>query len=172
MINLTISGGDSLEFQANVAGVLAMFGAAAPQTVAVRNEPKSLEELTPAPKAKPARAKAAATAAEPGAALEPAPTPEDLEMQRELNAPVEKAPATAATLVDAGTGKPAAQTAMPEEPAIKMTVDDVKRDAAKLVQKDINKLKELLAKYNAANVALVPPAQLGDFAADVRAALA
>ena len=91
-------------------------------------------------------------------------------MQRELNAPVEKAPAIASQVVDAGTGKPVGADT-PGEEAKPMTAADVRAAAAKLAAKDTPALAALLKKYNAPSLSAVPPESLGDFAGDVLEAL-
>lgn len=114
----------------------------------------------------------------PTAKKAPAPEPtvdeelsaEDIEMQRELNASVEKAPAIASQVVDAGTGKPVGADTSTEE-AKPMTAADVRAAAAKLAAKNTPALAALLKKYNAGSLSAVPPESLGDFAGDVLEAL-
>ena len=118
-----------------------------------------------AAKAKPTAKKA--PAAEP---VDEELSAEDIEMQRELNAPVEKAPAIASQVVDAGTGKPVGADT-PGEEAKPMTAADVRAAAAKLAAKDTPALAALLKKYNAPSLSAVPPESLGDFAGDVLEAL-
>lgn len=115
----------------------------------------------------------------PRKAAEPQPEPEpvnqrpigaeDAALQAELNAPVDPMPATAAAVVDAGTGQPIATAGgVPKsEPPLQMTFDDVKLAAGKLAAKDMTKLAALLKKYGAANLSGVPKDKLGDFAMDV-----
>ena len=52
-----------------------------------------------------------------------------------------------------------------------MTFDDVKVAAAKLVAKDTPGFSKILEKYGAPSLSGVPKDKLGDFAADVLAAL-
>lgn len=95
---------------------------------------------------------------------------EDRQVLADLKAPADPMPATAKTVVDAGTGQPA-PAATDETPVVKMTPAEVKSMAARLVAKDTAKLGEILTKYGATKISEVKPEQLGDFASDVIEAL-
>lgn len=114
-------------------------------------------ENTPAEPTKPAARKPAAKKAEPVAVDE---------TDRELLAAVEPAPATANSIVDAGTGQPAA--AQPTQ----MTIEDVKVAATKLAGVDMPTLSQLITKHGGDKLSTIPPQNLGDFASDVLEALA
>lgn len=101
--------------------------------------------------------------AKPAPKAAPAPQPVADEVDAELLAPAPPAPATAASIVDAGTGQPIAAPT-------KMTFDDVKVAAAKLAAMDTPKLKELILKYGGTNLSSIPKENLGSFAEDVLAA--
>lgn len=165
MIKITIEAERAEDARADILTLAGMMGNAV-----VADTSGTLE----APKAEPEKpARAPRKAATPAAATPAASPPAD-ETDRELLEEVPPAPATSAQVVDAGTGQPvvpAAEQVVDAEPVKQMTVEDVQKAAAQLVQKDIEQLKALLKKYDAANVKAVKPAQLGDFAADVLAAL-
>lgn len=135
-------------------------------------------ETTPAAEApKPARKAKASPAPQPeaetGAVEDTDGGGDDAALAAELLAPAEPQPEGSKAIVDAGTGAPADTKAKAKDDApIKMTFDDVKTAAAKLVAKDQAKLAEILKKYDAANLSGVPKDKLGDFASDVMEALA
>ena len=144
MFKITIEGATMEQVTAQIASLYAMS----------QQQPVLTEE--PAPKAKPAARKAAT----------PEPVAED-QVDTELLEILEPAPNTANTVVDAGTGKPVAAP----EPVKQMTFDDVKVAAAKLAQQDTPALKALIEKYGGTNLSSIPKEKLGDFAADVLAAV-
>jgi hypothetical protein len=118
-------------------------------------------DAQPAPK--PRKSKEQPVAEEPAADEGDALSGEDAALEADLKAPVEPAPETSKTIVDAGTGEPA-------QP-IKMTMDDVRAAAAKLAAQDTPKLGKILESYGAAKLSEVPKEKLGDFASDVMEAL-
>ncbi len=148
MFKITIEGATMEQVTAQIASLYAM----------------SQQEPAPAPKAM--RKPPKAVEPEPVTASDIAPTQSDA-VDAELLEILEPAPNTANTVVDAGTGKPVAAP----EPVKQMTFDDVKVAAAKLAQQDTPALKALIEKYGGTNLSSIPKEKLGDFAADVLAAV-
>jgi len=153
MFKITIEGATMEQVTAQIASLYAMSQQAqvltetpAPKTT-MRKPPKAIEP-------------------EPITAADIAPTQSDA-VDAELLEVLEPAPNTANTVVDAGTGKPVAKP----EPVKQMTFDDVKVAAAKLAQQDTPALKALIEKYGGTNLSSIPKEKLGDFAADVLAAV-
>ena len=113
--------------------------------------------------------------------------PEDAQLAAEIAADVAAAPAEpegAKMVVDAGTGKPMGEPISPETLAraggapaeddgevLELTFDEVKKKATLLAAKDMQQLAGILQKYGAGKLSEVPEDKLGDFAADVLAAL-
>lgn len=146
MFKITIEGATLQELMANVNAMAA--GADMPVT---ESKPKPRKAASPAPEPDP---------------VEAAISHEDAAVLAELNAEVEPAPETANSVVDAGTGKPLVADA-----PVQMTKADVKAAAVKLAGKDTPALAAILKKYDAPNLSGVSDENLGDFAADVMAAL-
>ncbi len=124
---------------------------------------QAAETILEKPKA--TRAKPTPKVAEP----EPAMSPEDIELAREIAADVAEAPPEpkgATAVVDAGTGKPLA----PSEP-VELTMDMVRANATRLAQADSAKLKAILAEFGAAKLSEVKPDDLPDVAGRVLEAL-
>lgn len=163
-VTITINGDNAQEAGAELQTLARLLSGSAAVDQATTQAPAS-----PANKPKPAARKAPAPELVEDVEL----SAEDIEMQRELNAPVEKAPAIASQVVDAGTGRPVGADApdTSTEEAKPMTAADVRAAAAKLAAKDTPALAALLKKYNAPSLSAVPPESLGDFAGDVLEAL-
>lgn len=161
MIKITIEAANTAELATQLLSLAGQFG---------ETEPVPDRETSAAPK--PTAARQSRKAATPAAETQAASPPAD-EVDRELLEEVPPAPTAAGQVVDAGTGKPAAQQVVEAEATEvkQMTMDDVRKAAAQLAAKDTDALKALLTKYGAPNLSGVPQDKLADFAGDVVAAL-